>query len=506
MQPIVYDVSEMSGFDFEEAVETLLDRLGYDAGRTEATGDSGRDVIAERADDCLVIECKCTQSSVGRPVVQKLHSAAISYREGARGLVVCTGGFSRQARDYASGLDDIELWDWSRLKRIGSEHEIYFEDAAEGPTAIFKPPEISSERLRDQLLGDLVRTVRSTPRATADAIDLEVVDREFVGGLLVDYSVRETFGTRTYPNLHRVSEAGRRLFVPDSEARLPPTEREIWQQADFSARSPEQVGERPARAHFGFDADSMVRELRREIAARNSTVVHYTGDNNQTYAHRCEVEPEDVSARPRRVLLDRRTLRLSAGPTDYSLECAVPGEAGPAVVRSEGISAADFRSIRSGTDAYLCNDCGAVELRRRGAEACARCDRTLCSDHAWTLPSAWPGIGETLCAGCYRSAAAEGPDYGYDTSSGLGVAASILFPWIPWWLAGRYALTVVWFAALAASAIGFVTPHWRPALGVWSVVWTVASVSNLVRWLRSDSHRQNLSELESYRPPWPGDE
>jgi hypothetical protein len=116
-------LDDLSGFEFEDVMEDVFRNLGYENVRqANRTADEGRDVIMEEVVDgrrrAIIVECKHT-GTVGRPVVQKLHSAIATFDfDGPkRGMVVTTGRFTNPAKEYANRLqqnDDphpIELLD-----------------------------------------------------------------------------------------------------------------------------------------------------------------------------------------------------------------------------------------------------------------------------------------------------------------------------------------------------------------------------------------------------------
>src|SRR6056297_4023465 len=90
-------LDNFSGFEFEDLMEDVFRNLGYENVRQAAkTADEGRDILMEEVVDgtrrAIVVECKHTET-VGRPVVQKLHSAVATFDfDGPkRGMVVTTG-------------------------------------------------------------------------------------------------------------------------------------------------------------------------------------------------------------------------------------------------------------------------------------------------------------------------------------------------------------------------------------------------------------------------------
>ena len=78
--------------------------------RTSLSNDGGKDIIIYSPDGMIFVECKDWENTpVGRPTVQKLHSAVIT--EGAmKGMIMTTGTFSQDAYDYVKKYDlPIEL-------------------------------------------------------------------------------------------------------------------------------------------------------------------------------------------------------------------------------------------------------------------------------------------------------------------------------------------------------------------------------------------------------------
>ena len=95
----------LTGFDFEKTVGRILERLGV--GRVEQVlfaQDEGRDILVRSPEGVIVVECKHQpNTSIGRPIVQKLHSAVIS--SGAvKGMLITTGRFTEEATEHARKL------------------------------------------------------------------------------------------------------------------------------------------------------------------------------------------------------------------------------------------------------------------------------------------------------------------------------------------------------------------------------------------------------------------
>src|SRR5262249_49373856 len=76
---------------------------------TKATGDEGRDLLVHKPCGLEVVECKhWPDGTVGRPAVQKLHSAVLTANS-RQGAIITTGRFSKEAENYARNLGDVTI-------------------------------------------------------------------------------------------------------------------------------------------------------------------------------------------------------------------------------------------------------------------------------------------------------------------------------------------------------------------------------------------------------------
>ena len=66
----------MDGYEFEQLCKAIYENSGYNhVELTSKSGDKGRDIIIYTNEGKIVVECKHRpNSSIGRPVIQKLHS------------------------------------------------------------------------------------------------------------------------------------------------------------------------------------------------------------------------------------------------------------------------------------------------------------------------------------------------------------------------------------------------------------------------------------------------
>lgn len=101
---------------FEAHVAHAFEEAGWEARTTRRSGDQGADVVAERGETRVVVQCKRHAQPVGNGAVQEAVAARHFYRADAA-LVVATSGFTKSARQLADSTDvdlvhayDLEDW------------------------------------------------------------------------------------------------------------------------------------------------------------------------------------------------------------------------------------------------------------------------------------------------------------------------------------------------------------------------------------------------------------
>ena len=116
-------LDSLDGYAFQRFCAHLFQKLNL--GTIEYTpysGDEGRDLVIHLSEGGLaIVECKHQpKTSVGRPVIQKLHSAVVS-SNAKKGILVTTGKFTNEAVVHAAKLTPpIELIDRAKLADLAS--------------------------------------------------------------------------------------------------------------------------------------------------------------------------------------------------------------------------------------------------------------------------------------------------------------------------------------------------------------------------------------------------
>ena len=107
---ILPDESEVpeDGIAYERFCAARLREGGWQARPTQASGDQGADIVAERNGLRLVVQCKRYGKPVGNAAVQEA-AAAARYWSGDLAAVVSNAGFTPAARKLAAAADVVLL-------------------------------------------------------------------------------------------------------------------------------------------------------------------------------------------------------------------------------------------------------------------------------------------------------------------------------------------------------------------------------------------------------------
>ena len=122
-----FDVDNLSGAEFENVCQVLVEKMGVTTQTTKASGDGGIDLIAYNHQPLLsgkyIIQCKRYTGSVGEPIIRDLYGVIMSERAN-KGILMTTGHFTKSAIGFAEGKP-IELIDGATLKNLMSQYGLH---------------------------------------------------------------------------------------------------------------------------------------------------------------------------------------------------------------------------------------------------------------------------------------------------------------------------------------------------------------------------------------------
>lgn len=384
----------LSGFEFEELMRDVFRQMGYEnVVVAERTADKGKDIVmCETLDDGreigIVVECKHT-AIVGRPVVQKLHSAVTTHRYdgGKKGMVVTSGRFTRPAEEYAEEVNrtgdiDIELIDGEDLREIGDEIGL---DLYSGRIEVvcertLPAPDRASV---SSVLAEQFEDVENFS-FSGEGVSEPEVSVELQPVLKASAEVNATFET-SVGVIHRVNESetfvldcekgGTELL--DGEARRMVDEK-IGNADELDEEELRERFDEVERKHFGKTRSHYQDWVKERLRRKHTTTVRYTGDNNVTYTKECVPGESDVRVsemEPVYVTKVETTTRAGEYSYPYVFLSAYPETA----------------ELEDGV--HRCVHCG----EREGKYTfCDNCGSISCGSHTKTERLE----GEPVCTGC----------------------------------------------------------------------------------------------------------
>ena len=113
-------VLNMTGYEFENYISTLLTKMGFEVEVTQYSNDGGIDLIATYEKPIFsgkyIVQCKRWVTSVGQPEVRDLYGVVMDQRAN-KGILITTSDFTAQAYEFAKGKN-IELINGEILKAL----------------------------------------------------------------------------------------------------------------------------------------------------------------------------------------------------------------------------------------------------------------------------------------------------------------------------------------------------------------------------------------------------
>jgi restriction endonuclease Mrr len=388
-------LDDLSGFEFEDLMEDVFRNLGYENVRqADRTADEGRDVIMEEVVDgmrrAVIVECKHTDT-VGRPVVQKLHSAIATFDfDGPRrGIVVTTGGFTNPAQEYAQRLrknDDphpIELIDGEDLREIADEIGL---DLYNGRIEILCDETLRPYDPAASVTAPVEEAFRDIENIEATELREPYSQATFRPVVAITADTNAVFET-SVGVIHRINDRTR--FVVHAERGYPQVADDkvgtlvtenLHSTIELDTEQFEEVFDDVEERRFGQTQTEYKEWAVDRLQDYHTTTVTYTGDNNVTYNKTCEPNLSDISVQSiEPVYLPEVHQTTELGEYSYPYEYYA---AGPSrVTVKDGIHRCVHCETSGVKETYTyCPNCGAIACdshieteRLEGKPVCTGC-------------------------------------------------------------------------------------------------------------------------------------
>lgn len=389
----------LDGYDFEKLCAKIFQKLNY--GTVDImpfSGDAGRDLLIHSPSGLIIVECKHQpHSNVGRPVVQKLHSATVSNRA-FKGILITSGRFSQEAVDHANTLiPKIEMLDQKILTDLATRAGIELILEGESHT-VLRFPLSQRKILKEKISSFIDRKCKSVPGKISDIVTIPKSDVRFIPSYLIEYDIDATFKT-TIGVIHKeYFEGGKCLIDGNSGALL---KQELANHLSLAPLAVYKESDFPglvfSRSDFVIDGQSLTNMVKKIITVRHTKSIPYRGKNNQRYEKLCEPGDKDIFVTNiKQVYLPDQKLNVGIINQNYELNGFENAEK---MLCYTQIFNCRICNSYIHSDGLVCNSCGGIVHGPRLLDShgfvCKQCGKTICRNCTYDL-----GINNKVCKEC----------------------------------------------------------------------------------------------------------
>lgn len=386
-------------YEFEKLCARIFQKLGY--GTVDIlpqSGNAGRDLLIHTREGLVVVECKHQpHTSIGRPVVQKLHSAVIS-SNAIKGILVTNGKFSIQAVEHANTLlPKIEMVDNKILADLATRAGI--EIIREGKRhTVFRYPVSEVDVLKNKISSFIEKKTKTRPGKVPGLLTISERSVGFIPSYMIQYDINATFET-TVGVIHREYLKEGKFLVDGNSGDLLKQEianhlssapLAIYNEADFTGIS-------ISRTDFVIDDHSLANIAKKIIIDRHTNSVSYYGGNNHRYTKLCVPGEKDVFISTiKQVYLPVQEVQCRILDQKYDMKCIENAEKMLCYTSMANCSVCNSYILDNG---LICNSCGKIVHGPRLLDAhgfvCKSCGKTICRSCTYDL-----GLNNKVCKDC----------------------------------------------------------------------------------------------------------
>ncbi len=366
------DLENMTGEEFEILCQEIFSKYyQVKVERTPPVGDGGKDLIV-RFEEPAYVECKHHKNTIGRPVVQKLHSAMVTDWV-KKGYIVTTGEFSPQAIKHVKDNNlPIELIDGHALEDMAAKVgiKIYFGyNVNLNEVMIERPSEESVKRK----MTDVIRKVFAGKADMKDFYDYtgcEVVYKAFYA---FDYAIDQQFYNSGKTILiGSIKENGTILLDADTLDVLPHSRYSFFQSAVFIPASESDNPPHHEPTHIRTDVEQKTYEV---LTERFTRKVSYKSTNGSTYERKISPSRKNTELSGfRMVYLPTVYVKYTTYSVPHEMHLNYNGREFT-VIRDDYVSGTGKSSVSPA----LCCSCGRL-FRNTILNLCSICQRNVCND------------------------------------------------------------------------------------------------------------------------------
>jgi len=375
---VVY-LDSLDGFGFEDFCAHIFQRLNY--GRVQVmpyVGDKGRDLMIEDAQGKkIVVECKHhPHGTIGRPIVQKLHSAVVT-ENAIKGILVTTGKFSAEAVAHAREVSpQIELVDMNELRDLCDRAQIHLISRGE-ESSVFYFPFSSANNVVQNAVSSMVPRIMSSPKSAGDLFGLSGSQLTLRPIYRIRYDVHQDFST-SVGVIHRVHIDDQELMLDGANADLiEPALDAFLRLTPTAPETPEAIHD-ATRGSFQVDQTTLMQRAKETIAQYHSKKVRYYGRNNVHYTTLCTPGERSIFLRDvKQVFVPQWSVSVSALFMKYRI--SVVEKPGALFFLENEVSICKICHQPIAKEIVICNSCGNIVHKGKShGYTCKVCAKTIC--------------------------------------------------------------------------------------------------------------------------------
>ncbi len=389
----------IDGYEFEKLCARIFQKLNYGTVQEmPLSGDGGRDLLIHSPEGLIIVECKHQpHTSIGRPVVQKLHSAVIS-SNGVKGFLITTGKFSAEAVEHAKSLTPkIEMMDNKILADLATRAGI--ELILEGKLhTVLRYPLSDTNKIKNKISSFIKRKTESKPKQPDNLLNISQRNIDFFPAYMVQYNINSKFAT-SVGVIHREYLENGAFFVDGKTGALLKQEfvdhlksapLSIYNESDFS--------DIPfTRSDFVIDDRSLAKLSKKIVINRHTKMVSYAGKNNQNYSKLCVPSEQDVFiTNVKQIYLPFQDVKFNILNAMYHTTSLENAEQ---ILSYTDMLNCNICGHYISSKGLVCNSCGALVHDQRFLDShgfkCKTCGKTICRNCAYDL-----GINNKVCKDC----------------------------------------------------------------------------------------------------------
>ena len=401
----IVSLDEMDGFEFQRFVAHLFEQLGF--GKTKKirrVRDAGRDVVLRSpGGGLIVVECKHhPKGTIGRPVLQKLHSAVIT-AQARKGFVVTTGRFSRAATDYAKGLESlIELVDSRILYDMAKRAGIKLLRKGERTTVYHVIPP-SQELTKQVLIPHIIGNALSHPNTASQLARITTINTQFIPAYLLEYSLHQDFST-TVGLIHSANVDKGHIIISGQDGHL--LRSELVKMLTPTSMDESWYPQKQAKVssgRFTLGYSDAKRIGTKHIREYHTETVGYYGLNNVYYTKTCVPGASSILIRSiTQVYLPILTVSCDILTRQHQLSLCGNRIEVEILDHSAKCGTCEICGKKIGHERLLCNSCGRIVHAPSfmgHAYLCEICSKTICKECTyWTRKYLF--FKKKLCEDC----------------------------------------------------------------------------------------------------------